>query len=102
MSRNVKRIAAILALAGMLGIGFTRPTPAMAVDTEEGLLLAGVALAGYLTLVFVSTAIIYGHDLRPLPTTPVDWPRRDALSKSGLRLADRCPQGSGGVTFACW
>jgi hypothetical protein len=102
MSRNVKRIAAILALTGMLGIGVTRPAPVMAVDTEEGLLLAGVALAGYLTLVFVSTAIIYGHDPKPLAVAPVDWQHQDALSRTGLRLADRCPQGSGSVTFACW
>ena len=102
MSTNVKRIAAILALAGMLGIGVTRPTPVMAIDAEEGVLLAGIALAGYLAIVFVSTAIIYRHDLRPVAAHPVNWPQQDKVSRTGLRLAYRCPQDSVTVTLACW
>ena len=102
MSKSLKRIAAILALVGMLGIGVARPMPALAIDAEEGVLLAGAALAGYLALVFVSTAIIYGHDPRSVAAHPVDWQHQDALSTTGLRLADRCPQGPGSVTLACW
>jgi hypothetical protein len=102
MSKNIKRVAAILALAGMLGIGVVRPAPVMGIDTEEGLLWAGVALAGYLTIVFVGTTIVYGHDSKAVAASQVDWQQQGAPSNTGLRLANRCTQGSGSVTLACW
>ena len=103
MRRNLKRVLAIVTVVSVLwGSGVVRPAPTLAVDTEEGVIYATAAAAGWVAFVVVGTLIVYPHLSVPTATLPVDWKGRAAQSQSSFRFASHCPQASTGVTFACW
>ena len=91
MRRNLKRVLAIIMVVGLLGLGVARPAPMLAVDAEEGFLLATAALAGYVAIVVVGTMIVYRHISDPTATLPVDWQgrARNRTPASGLPAAAR-------------
>jgi len=101
MSRNFKRVLATITVIGMLGIGVLRPSQTRAMDTEEGLLIAGAALVGYVAIVIIGTRLAFPRELASTDGMPIGWGGQQ-LEASGFRLADRCPQTTTGITFACW
>ena len=102
MRRFVNRVFAVVALLGVLGLGIAAPEPVHAVDTETGLILAGVAAAAWVVMVVVATTLIYKHGYAPptnIPTTShVDAP----FEEPGVRIANGCKQAGTGLTLVCW
>jgi len=101
MQRFLKRAVAVVTLIGVLGLGIATPPPVQAVDTEDGLIMAGVAAAAYIALVVVSTTLIYGH-YAPATTAPTVWEPANSGSDAGLNLANRCPQAGTSLNLVCW
>ncbi len=103
--RTRNRAVALLIAIALLIAGALRPPPARA-NTEEALIIAGAALGGYILIVVIATAIIYGKKSRgetkvtPLVLRPV--PAAEETTRGGLQFGSRCRSTAATPALLCW
>lgn len=95
-----KRLVAIVALAGVLGLGLAEPRPAHA-STTTNVTIGVMGFAAYLAIVFVATKLVFKYDNSTVSTIEdplITYEQRDGR----VQPLQKCRQQGGNVTLACW
>jgi hypothetical protein len=98
---NVRRVIALIAIVAVLAVGTVKPSPARADSTSDDFMYAGIALAGYVGIVVLCTALIYGSP-GDLALTPADVDVRRDVPDPVVHVGQRCKQTSTSLTLVCW
>jgi hypothetical protein len=97
---DVGRMIAIIVLVALLAVGTVTPSPARA-DTADDFIYAGIALAGYVAIVFTATYFIYKTPSE-LTLTPADVDVRRDVPEPAVRVGPHCRQLATTPTLLCW
>ncbi len=98
---NVRRMIAIIIVLAVLAAGTLSPSPARADSTTDDFIYAGIALAAYVGIVVVATAIVYKTPSE-LMLTPADVDVRRDLPEPAVRVGKQCRQTGPALTLLCW
>ena len=97
---RIERVVVLIAVMSLLVIGTVSPTPARANGTEIAI-IAGAALAGYVALVFIATALT-----RQKPQAWAEFPEDLQMDgrqpPAAMRFGPKCRQSSTALTLVCW
>jgi hypothetical protein len=103
--RRGRRAIAIVVIVAMLAAVLSVPRRAEA-GLSDGEIVAVVfgSLAGYLLLVVIATAAVYGHKKKkPVRRVPVEeFAEPRAQASDGLRFASDCQPREGQLPMLCW
>ena len=101
---TLRRLVAMTALIALLTAGLVMPRRAEASTATDALIIAGVAVVGYLVVLFTVTAL----KRSPTPTgeftdAPILTSRQPREpGERSVQLGFRCPQSGSDLTWVCW
>jgi hypothetical protein len=97
---RMKRVVVLIAVMSLLMIGTVSPTPARA-SAAEIAIIAGAALAGYVAIVFIATALVNRKSLG-WAEAPEDLQVDGKQPPAAMRFGPNCRHSSTELTLVCW